>query len=140
MLNALFYPRKSDGILLLLGVCGILHSILVLDGILQVSGRLLLAISDLHKRKALEASQSSADLKLQLEKLQGQLDEATGIVAEKTSAIEQESFKYKRLQVSAFPRHHQLPEWRRNTGTEICAFSEGFAVAYPLKGVCCFCK
>lgn len=55
---------------------------------------------EMHKRKAIESAQSAADLKLHLEKYHAQLKEAQGAVADKTSALEQESFKIKRFQVS----------------------------------------
>lgn len=55
---------------------------------------------EMHKRKAVESSQTAADLKLHLDKYQAQLKEAQVSVAEKTGALEQESFKYKRMQVS----------------------------------------
>lgn len=53
---------------------------------------------ELHKRKAIEMSQSSQDLKLQLEKLTSQLAEAQAAVATKTAAMEEESFKMRRSQ------------------------------------------
>lgn len=53
---------------------------------------------EMHKRKAVESSQTAADLKLHLDKYQAQLKEAQVSVAEKTGALEQESFKYKRMQ------------------------------------------
>ena len=56
---------------------------------------------ELHKRKAVESSQTAADLKLHLDKYQAQLKEAQVAVAEKTGAIEQEAYKYKRMQVTA---------------------------------------
>ena len=56
---------------------------------------------ELHKRKAVESSQTAADLKLHLDKYQAQLKEAQVAVAEKTGAIEQEAYKYKRMQVSS---------------------------------------
>lgn len=55
---------------------------------------------EMHKRKAVESSQTAADLKLHLDKYQAQLKEAQVSVAEKTGALEQESFKYKRMQVN----------------------------------------
>ena len=48
----------------------------------------------------MESSQTAADLKLHLDKYQAQLKEAQIAVAEKTSALDQEVFKYKRVQVS----------------------------------------
>lgn len=55
---------------------------------------------EMHKRKALESAQTAADLKLHLDKYQSQLKEAQEAVADKTAALEQESFKQKRNQVS----------------------------------------
>lgn len=57
---------------------------------------------ELHKRKAVESAQTAADLKLHLDKYQAQLREAQVAVAEKTGAIEQEAYKYKRMQVHVF--------------------------------------
>ena len=54
---------------------------------------------DMYKRKAVESSQTAADLKLHLDKYQAQLKEAQVAVADKTGSIEQESYKYKRTQV-----------------------------------------
>jgi len=51
---------------------------------------------ELHKRKAVESSQTAADLKLHLDKYHAQLKEAQLAVSEKTSALTQQSFKYKR--------------------------------------------
>ncbi|CAC5393361.1 BRE1 [Mytilus coruscus] len=53
---------------------------------------------EMHKRKAVESSQTAADLKLHLDKYQAQLKEAQVSVAEKTGALEQQSFKRNRLQ------------------------------------------
>ncbi|XP_069135020.1 E3 ubiquitin-protein ligase Bre1-like [Argopecten irradians] len=53
---------------------------------------------EMHKRKAVESSQTAADLKLHLDKYQAQLKEATVLVAEKTGALEQEAYKHKRMQ------------------------------------------
>lgn len=53
---------------------------------------------EMHKRKAIESAQSAADLKLHLEKYLSQLKEAQNTVADKTSAVQQEAFKTKRLQ------------------------------------------
>ncbi|XP_050714768.1 E3 ubiquitin-protein ligase Bre1-like isoform X3 [Eriocheir sinensis] len=54
---------------------------------------------EMHKRKAIESAQSAADLKLHLEKYHAQMKEAQQVVAEKTMALEQEAFKYRRIQV-----------------------------------------
>ena len=51
------------------------------------------------KRKAVESSQSAADLKLHLDKYHSQLKEAQATVTDKTGALQQETFKYKRKQV-----------------------------------------
>lgn len=61
--------------------------------------RLTQQAMEMHKRKAVESSQTAADLKLHLDKYQAQLKEAQIAVAEKTASLEQEVFKYKRMQV-----------------------------------------
>merc|ERR1719192_2181709 len=53
---------------------------------------------EMHKRKAIESAQSAADLKLHLEKYHSQIKEVQQTVAEKTSALEAEAFKTKRMQ------------------------------------------
>ncbi|CAG9773524.1 unnamed protein product [Ceutorhynchus assimilis] len=53
---------------------------------------------EMHKRKAIESAQSAADLKLHLEKYHSQMKEAQQVVAEKTSSLEAEAYKNKRLQ------------------------------------------
>lgn len=53
---------------------------------------------DMHKRKAVESAQTAADLKLHLDKYHAQLKEAQVAVADKTSALQQQSFKFKRIQ------------------------------------------
>ena len=55
---------------------------------------------ELHKRKAVESCQTAADLKLHLDKYQAQLKEAQVAMAEKTGALDQEAFKYRRMVVS----------------------------------------
>ncbi len=54
---------------------------------------------ELYKRKGLEFAQTSADLKLHVEKLTTQLDEAQKAVGTKTAHLEEESFKIRRLEV-----------------------------------------
>lgn len=54
--------------------------------------------TEMQKRKSIESAQSAADLKLHLEKYLSQLKEAQSAVAEKTSSMQQEAFKTKRLQ------------------------------------------
>merc|ERR1712029_380504 len=50
------------------------------------------------RQKAMESAQSAADLKLHLEKYHAQIKEMQQTVAEKTSSLEAEAFKTKRLQ------------------------------------------
>ena len=57
---------------------------------------------EMHKRKAIESAQSAADLKLHLEKYHAQIKEMQITVADKTSSLEAEAFKTKRLQVRKF--------------------------------------
>ena len=54
---------------------------------------------EMHKRKAIESAQSAADLKLHLEKYHVQVKEMQITVAEKTSSLDAEAFKTKRLHV-----------------------------------------
>ena len=54
---------------------------------------------EMHKRKAIESAESAADVKLHLEKYHAQIKEMQITVAEKTSSLEAEAFKTKRLQV-----------------------------------------
>lgn len=58
--------------------------------------------SEMQKRKSIESAQSAADLRLHLEKYLSHLKEVQNTVAEKTSAVQQEAFKTKRLQVNFF--------------------------------------
>lgn len=53
---------------------------------------------ELNKRKALEFAQSSADLKLQVEKLASQLHDATSSIQSKTAALADQGFRICRLQ------------------------------------------
>ncbi|ESO00725.1 hypothetical protein HELRODRAFT_192589 [Helobdella robusta] len=54
--------------------------------------------AELHKRKAVESVQTATDLKLHLDKYHSQLKEAQQAVADKTTALQQQSFKYRRMQ------------------------------------------
>jgi E3 ubiquitin-protein ligase BRE1 len=56
----------------------------------------------MHKWNAIESAQSIADLKLHLENYHAQIKEMQITVAEKTSSLEAEAFKTKRLQVYNF--------------------------------------
>ena len=55
----------------------------------------------MYKRKAVESAQTAADLKLHLDKYHAQLKEVQVAVSEKTSTLQQQGFKFKRIQVSA---------------------------------------
>jgi len=55
---------------------------------------------EMYKRKAVESAQTAADLKLHLDKYHAQLKEVQVAVSEKTSTLQQQSFKFKRIQVS----------------------------------------
>ena len=63
-------------------------------------------------RKAIESAQSAADLKLHLEKYHAQIKEVQQTVAEKTSSLEAEAFKTKRL-------HEELVLMRRKVGDDL---------------------
>jgi len=67
-------------------------------GLVEKEQGLTQQASEMHKRKAVESSQTAADLKLHLDKYQAQLKEAQVAVADKTASLEQEVFKYKRVQ------------------------------------------
>jgi len=64
---------------------------------------------EMHKRKAIESTQSAADLKLHLEKYLAQVKEAQSTVAEKTSAWQHEFFKTQRLheEVQLYKRKYE---------------------------------
>lgn len=64
---------------------------------------------EFYKRKAVESSQTVQDLKLHMEKYQAQIKEAQSIVADKTSAWQQEAFKTKRLheEVISYKRKYE---------------------------------
>ena len=55
---------------------------------------------EMHKRKSIESAQTAADLKLHLDKYHAQLKESQMLVADKTSAFQQQAFKSKRIHVS----------------------------------------
>ena len=55
----------------------------------------------MYKRKAVESAQTAADLKLHLDKYHAQLKEVQVAVSEKTSTLQQQGFKFKRIQVSS---------------------------------------
>ncbi|XP_055309959.1 E3 ubiquitin-protein ligase Bre1-like isoform X2 [Sitodiplosis mosellana] len=76
---------------------------------------------EMHKRKAIESAQSAADLKLHLEKYHSQMKEAQQVVAEKTSSLEAEAYKTKRLQeeLAQFKRKVERMKKIEMTGTTI---------------------
>lgn len=76
---------------------------------------------EMHKRKAIESAQSAADLKLHLEKYHAQMKEAQQVVAEKTSSLEAEAYKTKRLQeeLGQFKRKAERMKKIEMTGTTI---------------------
>lgn len=76
---------------------------------------------EMHKRKAIESAQSAADLKLHLEKYHSQMKEAQVVVAEKTSSLETEAYKTKRLQeeLGQFKRKAERMKKIEMTGTTI---------------------
>ena len=71
---------------------------------------------EMHKRKAIESAQSAADLKLHLEKYHAQIKEMQITVAEKTSSLEAEAFKTKRLQVCNFFQFKKEIGWNLRLG------------------------
>ncbi|CAF0739459.1 unnamed protein product [Didymodactylos carnosus] len=70
------------------------NSILILEKELNMMHQTL----DAHKRKSIECAQTSADLRLHLERYHAQLKEAQQLVAEKTELLEKQNFKNRRLQ------------------------------------------
>lgn len=68
---------------------------------------------EMHKRKAIESAQSAQDLKMHLEKYHGQMKDAQQIVAEKTAALEQESWRRKRMQEEMVGLRRRLEHLRK---------------------------
>ena len=73
--------------------------------------------------QALDNTQSAADLKMQLDKINGRIEELQRLVKEKSSAVEQENHKFRRAQV-------------RNTNDSQLSAVVWFPV-YPLIIICC---
>ena len=71
---------------------------------------------EMHKRKAIELAQSATDFKLHLEKYHAQIKEMQITLAEKTSALEAEAFKTKRLHVRKKLGWVGL-SWKKKSGT-----------------------
>ncbi|XP_065083296.1 E3 ubiquitin-protein ligase Bre1-like [Ochlerotatus camptorhynchus] len=78
---------------------------------------------EMHKRKAIEFAQSAADLKLHLERYHAQMKEAQQVVAEKTSSLEAEAYKTKRLQeeLAQFKRKAERMKTIEMSGTLCCS-------------------
>ncbi|XP_042898593.1 E3 ubiquitin-protein ligase Bre1 isoform X4 [Parasteatoda tepidariorum] len=69
--------------------------------------------AEMQKRKSIESAQSAADLRLHLEKYLSHLKEAQAAVAEKTSAVQQEAFKTKRLQEEIISLRRKVERGKR---------------------------
>lgn len=67
-------------------------SILMLEKDLNVMHQTI----DAYKRKTIESAQTSADLKLHLDRYHAQLKEVQELVAEKSEALEKQNFKNRR--------------------------------------------
>lgn len=68
------------------------NSILMLEKDLNVMHQTIEA----YKRKTIESAQTSADLKLHLDRYHAQLKEVQELVAEKSEALEKQNFKNRR--------------------------------------------
>lgn len=68
------------------------NSLLILEKELSMMHQTL----DAHKRKTIESAQTSADLKLHLDRYHAQLKEVQELVAEKSEALEKQNFKNRR--------------------------------------------
>lgn len=91
---------------------------------LEASVELQRQTMDLHKRKAIEQAQSAADLNMYLEKYRSQMTEAEQVHAERTTSLEAEAYKNKRLQedLLQFKRKYERMknmEMSSNTSDEI---------------------
>jgi hypothetical protein len=68
------------------------NSVLILEKELNMMHQTL----DAHKRKTIESAQTSADLKLHLDRYHAQLKEVQELVADKSEALEKQNFKNRR--------------------------------------------
>lgn len=73
-------------------IASLRNSVLILDKELSTMHQTL----DAHKRKTIESAQTSADLKLHLDRYHAQLKEVQELVAEKSEALEKQNFKNRR--------------------------------------------
>ncbi|EDO32394.1 predicted protein [Nematostella vectensis] len=68
---------------------------------------------DLHKRKAVESAQNAQDLKIRLDALQQQLQEAQDGLNEKTRCVEEEAFRAKRVQEECVSLKRKLEKQKK---------------------------
>ncbi|XP_038059012.1 E3 ubiquitin-protein ligase BRE1B-like isoform X2 [Patiria miniata] len=68
---------------------------------------------ELNRRKALDSSQSTADLKMQLDKITGRIEELQRLVKEKASAVEQENHKFRRAQEESQHLRRKVERYKR---------------------------
>lgn len=68
---------------------------------------------DAHKRKTIENAQTSADLKLHLDRYHAQLKEVQELVAEKSEALEKQNFKNRRLQEDSKNLNRKLERMKK---------------------------
>ncbi|CAF4684675.1 unnamed protein product [Rotaria sp. Silwood1] len=85
------------------------NSVLILEKELSMMHQTL----DAHKRKTIESAQTSADLKLHLDRYHAQLKEVQELVAEKSEALEQQNFKNRRLQEELKNLNRKLERMRK---------------------------
>ncbi|CAF1400122.1 unnamed protein product [Adineta steineri] len=85
------------------------NSVLILEKELNMMHQTL----DAHKRKTIESAQTSADLKLHLDRYHAQLKEVQELVAEKSEALERQNFKNRRLQEEAKNLNRKLERMRK---------------------------
>ncbi|XP_033113496.1 E3 ubiquitin-protein ligase BRE1A-like isoform X2 [Anneissia japonica] len=69
--------------------------------------------SELNRKKAMENSQSTADLKLQYEKLSKQVIDLQKLVKENSSAVEQENHKFRRSQEEIVSLKRKVERYKR---------------------------
>ncbi|UJR25006.1 hypothetical protein I4U23_006367 [Adineta vaga] len=85
------------------------NSVLVLEKELSTMHQTL----DAHKRKTIESAQTSADLKLHLDRYHAQLKEVQQLVAEKSETLERQNFKNRRLQEDVKNLNRKLDRLRK---------------------------
>ncbi|XP_072032678.1 E3 ubiquitin-protein ligase BRE1B-like [Amphiura filiformis] len=68
---------------------------------------------ELHKRKAMETSQMSADCQCRLDRINGQIEELQRAVREKASAVEQENHKFRRAQEESQSLRRKIERYKR---------------------------